>query len=359
MKTIVLTGGGTAGHVSPHLALLPRLAEKGYAVHYIGSQDGIERTLMAPESVTYHAIKTGKLRRYFSWRNFTDPFRVIAGFFQSLSLIRRIRPNAVFSKGGFVAVPVVWAARLCGVPVLSHESDITVGLANRLSMPAVTKIATSFAECAERIGPKAVYTGTPLRPELFSGNREKGLRLCGFDGQKPVLLEIGGSQGARAINEALRAALDDLLAEFDVIHLCGKGNLEPALEKKPGYCQKEFLRGELPDALAAADVVLSRAGSNAIMELLALRKPMLLVPLPLSASRGDQILNANAFARRGWARVLPQGEMTPASLAQSLKMLYTDKDSLLARQRSAPAADGTDRVLALIEAVQSGKREVS
>lgn len=351
MKTIVLTGGGTAGHVSPQLAILPFLLERGYDVHYIGSYQGIERQLMNLPDVTYHPISTGKLRRYFSWQNFLDPFRVLRGFFQSLRLMGKIEPNLVFSKGGFVAVPVVWAAKLRGIPVICHESDITIGLANKLSLGAASKVCTSFPECAEKLGAKGVYCGTPFRPSLFEGEKDRGLEFLGLTGKKTVLLMMGGSQGARAINITLREALPQLLPEFDVVHLCGKGNLEPALENMEGYVQKEFVLEELPDVLAASDLVLSRAGSNAIMEFLALRKPMLLVPLPLSASRGDQILNAQSFARKGFAHVLPQEEMDTDSLAQAIKLLYNQRDAVVTVQIKAEVPDGVQTVLALIDSV--------
>lgn len=352
MKTIVLTGGGTAGHVSPNLALIPHLLKKGYDIHYIGSKAGIERRLTALPGVTYHAIESGKLRRYFDVKNFSDPFRVLAACWQSLRLMKKIKPNVVFSKGGFVAVPVVWAAHKKRVPVLCHESDITPGLANRLSARYAKKICTTFPECANILGTKGILTGTPLRAELFLGDREKGLRLAGFTGSKPVLLMMGGSQGARAVNIALREALPLILSTFDVIHLCGAGNLAPELEGTPGYFQIEFLEETLPDALAAADIVLSRAGANALCEFHALKKPMVLVPLPLSASRGDQILNARSYQKRGLARVLPQEDITADTLYQALLSAYEQRGSFLSAVAQAPVADGTQSVLEWIEKVQ-------
>lgn len=357
MKKIVLTGGGTAGHVSPHLAILPSLLERDYNVHYVGSYEGIERRLMDLPHVTYHPISTGKLRRYFSWQNFLDPFRVLRGFFQSLKLIGKIKPDIVFSKGGFVAVPVVWAAKLRKIPVICHESDITLGLANKLSLGAVTKACASFPECAQRLGDKGIYSGAPLRASLFEGSREDGLKFLGLTGEKPILLMMGGSQGARAVNQVLREALPQLLPEFDIVHLCGKGNLESALEDMECYIQKEFVLDELPDVLAACDLVLSRAGANAIMEFLALCKPMLLVPLPLSASRGDQILNAQSFVRQGFAHVLPQEEMQVDSLVRAIKLLYNQKDAVVAAQIQAEVPDGTQTVLSLIDSVRQGKKE--
>ena len=352
MKRIVLTGGGTAGHVTPHLALLPHLLKAGYEVHYIGTEDGIEHGMMTREGVTYHSVKSGKLRRYHDWKNFTDPFRVIAGAFQSARLMDKLRPDVCFSKGGFVSVPVVIGAWLHGVPVLCHESDLTPGLANKICGKFARRIAATFPECANALGKKAVCTGTPMRPELFSGSREKGLALCGFSGEKPVLLMVGGSSGAQSVNRALREALPELLPQMDVVHITGKGNLDESLQGLPGYRQFEFLTDDLPHALACADVVLSRAGSNAICELQALKKPMLLVPYPKGASRGDQILNAESFRKRGLCHVLLQENMTAASLASAIRALLQDRAQLTAALTAAPPADGTQAVLALIREIE-------
>ena len=352
-KKIVLTGGGTLGHVTPHLALIPHLQAAGYEIHYVGTENGMEAPKMRSVlGIHYHAVKSGKLRRYFSWQNFTDPFRVIAGAFQSARLMGKIKPDVVFSKGGFVAVPVVFGAWLHRVPVLCHESDLTPGLANKLCRPFAKKFATTFPECAEALGKKAEMTGTPLRPELFEGSREKGLRLFGFSGEKPVLLMMGGSSGAQSVNKALREALDRLTETFDVAHICGKGNLEPTLAGRQGYCQIEFLDADLPDALAATDLVLSRAGANALGEFQHLGRPMLLVPYPKGASRGDQILNARSLEKRGLCHVLMQEQMNPATLADAIMETWRDREKLEAALRNAPPADGTKRVLEMIEEIQ-------
>lgn len=353
MKKIVLTGGGTLGHVTPHLSLIPHLLQAGYEIHYIGTEKGMEaEKIRSVPGVTYHAVQSGKLRRYFSWQNFIDPFKVIAGAFQSARLMGKIKPDVVFSKGGFVAVPVVFGAWLHRVPVVCHESDLTPGLANRLCAPFARKIATTFPECAQALGPKAEMTGTPLRPELFRGSRARGLSLLGFDGSKPILLMMGGSSGAQAVNKALREALPRLTDKFDVAHICGKGNLDEALQGMSGYRQLEFLDAELPDALACADLVLSRAGSNALCEFQALCKPMLLVPYPKGASRGDQILNAQSLQKRGLARVLLQEDMTTDTLVKALEKTWADREQLTAALHAAPPADGTERVLEMIEEVQ-------
>lgn len=353
MKRIVLTGGGTAGHVTPHLALLPHLLREGYEVHYIGTENGIERGMIEKlEGVTYHAVKSGKLRRYFDWKNFTDPFRVIAGAFQAGRLMGRLKPDVCFSKGGFVSVPVVIGAWLHRVPVVCHESDLTPGLANKICSKFARRVATTFPECAEALEKKAVCTGTPMRPALFTGSREKGLALAGFSGERPVLMMVGGSSGAQSVNKALREALPRLLEKMDVLHLTGKGNLDGSLAALPGYKQFEFLSDELPDAIACADLILSRAGSNAICEFQALKKPMLLVPYPKGASRGDQILNAESFRKRGLCHVLLQENMTADSLYDAVLDLQRDRENLIRNLKNAPPADGTDAVLGLIHEIE-------
>ena len=354
MKRIVLTGGGTMGHVTPNLALIPRLQEKGYEIHYVGTENGMEAgKLRSVPGVTYHAVKSGKLRRYHSWQNFTDPFRVVAGAFQSARLMGKLKPDVVFSKGGFVAVPVVFGAWLHRIPVLCHESDLTPGLANKLCKPYARRFATTFPECAEALGPKAEMTGTPLRPELFHGSRERGLALLGFTEEKPVLLMMGGSSGAQSVNACLREALPRLLPHFQVAHICGRGNLDPSLDGTPGYAQLEFLDEELKDVLACTDLVLSRAGANALCEFQALGRPMLLIPYPKGASRGDQILNAKSLEKRGLCRVLMQEDMTPDSLTAAIEKTWEDRERLTEALRNAPPADGTSRVLEMIEEIQS------
>ena len=274
---------------------------------------------------------------------------MLAGAFQSVALMRRLKPDVCFSKGGFVSVPVVFGAWLCRVPAVCHESDLTPGLANRICTRFATKVATTFPECAKALGDKGVWTGTPLRPELFRGSRAAGLALAGFDGSKPVLVMTGGSLGAQSVNKCLREALPSLLPRMDVLHLCGKGNLDENLASTKGYCQKEFLSEEMPDALAVADIVLSRAGSNTLSELLALRKPMLLVPYPLGSSRGDQIENAKSYQRQGLAHVLWQEDMTPRTMTDALCKLLDERVELEKALESYPAKDGTEAVLQLIE----------
>ncbi len=347
-KKIILTGGGSAGHVTPNLALLPQLLAEGIEVHYIGTADGIERTILSErKDVTYHIISSGKLRRYFSWKNFTDPFRVMRGLFQARRVMREVKPAAVFSKGGFVSVPVVIAAHGKHIPVVTHESDYTPGLANKINAKFADRICVTFEDTLAHVGAKGVHTGTPIRPELYQGDKERGLAFLGFDDKKPVLLIMGGSLGASVVNDAVRAALPKLLISYDIVHLCGKGKVEEQLNQ-PGYRQFEYVNEALPDVLAATDVVVSRAGANAVFEFLALSKAALLIPLPRSASRGDQILNAGYFARKGFAMVLEQESLTPETLLDAVDDLYDRRLSFIATMSAEPLADGTDEVLAVI-----------
>lgn len=350
MKKIVLTGGGTAGHVSPNLALLPALKELGYEVYYIGSYDGMEKALVAPYGLPYTGISTGKFRRYFDLRNFSDPFRVLKGIGEAKRALRSIRPDIVFSKGGFVSVPVVRAAHDLRIPVICHESDITPGLANRLCIPMASKVCCNFPETMKDLPKdKAVYTGTPIRAELLNGSRERALAFTGLSGKKPVILVIGGSLGATAVNDAVRAALPELLPSYDIIHLCGKGKLDPSLEGTEGYRQYEFIREELPDLFALADLAVSRAGANAICELLTLKKPNLLIPLSAKASRGDQILNARSFERQGFSAVLEEEAVTTQSLTAAVNDLYASRGRYIEAMTKSSGTDSIRVITDLIE----------
>ena len=347
MKRIVLTGGGTAGHVTPNLALIPRLQQDGWEVHYIGAANSAEQELISRvPNVTFHTVSVGKLRRYFDPKNFTDPFRVIRGVFQATGTIRRLKPSVVFSKGGFVSVPVVFGAKLNGVPVVIHESDMTPGLANKLSKPVACVECCTFPEAVKHAGGKGVYTGTPIRPEIFQGDRERGRRRFGMTGNAPVVMVVGGSSGARAINEAVRAALPRLTTNFQVLHLCGKGNTDFELEGTANYRQVEYLNEEMADAYACADIMISRAGANALGEILELRKPALLIPYPKEASRGDQLLNAESFRQRGFSHVLLQENMTPDVLVDETIRLYRDRGALYdAMNADTTGGNGLEAVL--------------
>ena len=353
MKRIILTGGGTAGHVTPNIALLPRLKELGYDIQYIGSYNGIEKELIEPFGIPYHGISSGKLRRYFSMKNFSDPFRVLKGFSEANKLIRDLKPDVIFSKGGFVSVPVVLAGKKNKVPVVIHESDMTPGLANKLSLPSAAKVCCNFPETLEHLpADKAVLTGSPIRQELLSGNKIAALDLCGFSADKPVILVIGGSLGSVVVNNAVRLALPELLEQFHVIHLCGKGKLDASLNNVEGYAQFEDITSELRDIFALADVVISRAGANAICELLALRKPNLLIPLSANASRGDQIPNARSFERQGFSVVIEEEELSKELLLESVRDLYANRDTYMSAMRKSTLQNSIETITNIIEEVR-------
>ena len=346
LKKIVLTGGGTAGHVTPNLALIPRLLADDWEIHYIGAANSAEEELISriPE-VKYHTVSVGKLRRYFDPKNFSDPFRVIKGVFQAKDIIHKIQPNVVFSKGGFVSVPVVYGAKLNGVPVVTHESDMTPGLANKLCLPLSSAQCCTFPEAVKYAKGKGVHTGTPIRPEILTGDRQDGRRRFGFNDHRPVLMVMGGSSGAQAINQVIWQSLPQLTENFQVLHLCGKGNLTSVYEGTANYVQREYLNEEMADAYACADILVSRAGSNALCEILAVRKPALLIPYPKGASRGDQLLNAESFRSRGFSHVLQQEDMTPDTLVQGVVNLYHDRGALYEAMATEPTANGIDNVL--------------
>ena len=350
MKKIVLTGGGTAGHVTPNIALLPGLKERGFEIQYIGSYNGIEKQMMTDAEIPYFGIATGKFRRNLDPKNITDVHNVFKGAREAAKFLKEYKPDIVFSKGGYVAVPVVRAAKMLNIPVIIHESDLTPGLANKLCFRAANKICCNFPETLEYLPKeKAVLSGSPIRAELLSGSREEGLRFAGFTGEKPMLLMIGGSSGARKLNEVLRAALPELTKDYDVLHIAGKGNLDESFSDTPGYRQFEFISAELKDVFAAADIVFSRAGANAITELLALCKPNLLVPLPKESSRGDQILNAASFRKQGYSMVLEQAELTPEKLVEALKELLAKKEDYIAAMKKAGENSGVNVILGLID----------
>ena len=352
MKRIILTGGGTAGHVTPNIALLPRLKELGYDIQYIGSYTGIEKELIEPFGSPYHGISSGKLRRYFSVQNFTDPFRVLKGFREAHKLIRQLKPDVIFSKGGFVSVPVVLAGKRCKVPVIIHESDMTPGLANKIAIPSAAKVCCNFPETLKSLPEgKAVLTGSPIRQELLSGNKIAAMDMCHFTSDKPVILVIGGSLGAVAVNNAVREALPELLKDFQIIHLCGKGKMDESLKDVEGYCQFEYIKNELRNLFALADIVISRAGANAICELLALHKPNLLIPLSANASRGDQILNARSFERQGFSLVLEEEQLTKETLLAAVKNLYENRTTFINSMKNSGQQDSIGTIIKLIEEV--------
>ncbi len=352
MKRIILTGGGTAGHVTPNIALLPRLKELQYDIHYIGSYNGMEKELIEQMGIPYHGISSGKLRRYFSWQNFTDPFRVIKGFREAKRLVKILKPDVIFSKGGFVSVPVVLAGKSRHVPTIIHESDMTPGLANKLSIPSASKVCCNFPETLEHLpAGKAVLTGSPIRQELLSGNAFKAKEMVGFTSDKPVIMVMGGSLGSVAVNEAVRSILPELLKDFQVIHLCGRGKVDATLSALDGYVQYEYIQDELKDLFALTDLVISRAGANAICELLALHKPNLLIPLSANASRGDQILNARSFEHQGYSKVLEEEELSSELLLKTIQDLYQNRETYIEAMKLSAQQNSIDIIIDLIESL--------
>lgn len=350
-KRIVFTGGGTAGHVTPNIALIEALRVDNWKIDYIGSINGVEQSMINAIDIPYHAIRCGKLRRYFSWKNFYDPINMLLGIVQASYLLFKLKPTLVFSKGGFVALPVVIAAWLNRIPTIAHESDMSPGLANRLSFPFVNKICVTFEAAKKHFKntDKVEVTGTPIRKELFSGDKARGLALCGFNIDKPCLLIIGGSMGSNAINRAVRLALDTLHERFQVIHLCGKGNLEPLLVNKPGYCQFEYVNAELPHLFAASDIVVSRAGANSLYEILALAKPHVLIPLSLKASRGDQIQNARYFEQQGISVVIDEERLTSDVLLSAIERVFVRHDEIIDKIQRLKIESATSTIVKMIQ----------
>ncbi|MCI8286807.1 MAG: undecaprenyldiphospho-muramoylpentapeptide beta-N-acetylglucosaminyltransferase [Lachnospiraceae bacterium] len=352
MKRIVLTGGGSAGHVTPNIALLPSLKDAGYEITYMGSYDGMEKRLIGDFDLPYVGISTGKFRRYLDLKNFTDPFRVIKGFSEARKFLKTYRPNVVFSKGGFVSVPVVRAAASLGIPCIIHESDMTPGLANRMCISAARKVCCNFPETLQNLpAEKAVLTGSPIRAELAQGNKLAGLDMCGFSANKPVIMVVGGSLGAANVNKAIRSALPRLLTDFQVVHICGKDKIDNLLLNTAGYKQFEYVKAELKDLFAMADLVISRAGANAICELLALKKPNILIPLPASSSRGDQLLNAKSFEAQGFSIVIHEDDLTTDLLLDKVHELYFSRQTFRNAMNDSGQMDSIRTIMRLIEEV--------
>ena len=356
-KKIVLTGGGTAGHVTPNIALLPRLKELGYEISYIGSYEGIEKKLITDFDIPYYGIATGKFRRYLDIKNLTDPFRVIKGFGEARKYLKKINPDIIFSKGGFVSVPVIRAAATLHIPCIIHESDMTPGLANKLCIPVAEKVCCNFPETMSYLPKeKAVLTGSPIREELTKGDKVAALDMCGFTANKPVILVIGGSLGAASINRAVRDALPKLLTDFQVAHICGKEKIDNMLLHTEGYIQFEYVKAELKDRFALADVVISRAGANSICELLALKKPNLLIPLPAGSSRGDQILNAKSFEAQGYSMVIDDDDLSPDLLTEKVTELYFTRQTFIDAMSKSHQLGSVTTITNLIEETCAAKR---
>ena len=357
MSKVLLTGGGTAGHVTPNIALLPSLRELNYEIKYIGSYDGIEKKLIEEQGIEYVGISSGKLRRYMSAKNFTDPFRVIKGYGEAKKFIKQYKPDVLFSKGGFVSVPVVLAAKKYKVPIIIHESDMTPGLANKISIPYAAKICHNFPETKNYLPEgKSVLTGSPIRAELLAGNKISGLNMCGFTANKPVIMVIGGSLGASAINHMVRQSLDQLLKTYQIVHLCGNGKIDDSLNNISGYKQFEYVKGELKDLFAMSDIVISRAGANAICEIQALKKPSILIPLSAKASRGDQILNAKSFENQGFSKVIEEENLTKELLIETVDNVYNDRYKYIDAINNSPCTGAVAIIVSLIKDIINTKK---
>jgi len=347
-KIIVLTGGGTAGHVMVNLALLPSLKKNNWEPIYIGSHTGIEKKLIEGK-IPFHGISSGKLRRYFDLKNFSDSFRVLAGVMQSFILLRKISPGIIFSKGGYVSVPVVVAGWLLKIPVIAHEADITPGLANRISFPFVKHICLAFEESGKHIKQKKFsVTGIPIRNEILRGSKEAGLKYTRFDNSKPILLVMGGSSGSQKINQFIRSIITDLLEIYQVVHICGAGNLQDELTVK-GYYQSEYIRDELPDIYAVTDLAISRAGANSLFELLALNIPHILIPLSLSSSRGDQIENAKSFQKSGYSEVMFEEKLSKDDFFTKLAHIRNSELQIKQKMADSPLLHNSDNILNILE----------
>lgn len=345
MATIILTGGGTAGHCTPHLAILPYIKNDFDNIYYIGSENGIEKEIIEKENIPYYSVPCAKFNRSFTTKNIAMPFKVFLGIVKAGKLIDKLKPDVIFSKGGYVSIPTVIAAKKRNIPVISHESDYTIGLANKITSKYCKKVLTSFPNTAKSIK-NGEYVGSPIRKAIFNASKRDALSAFGFSGKKPVLLVTGGSLGAQTINSAIRAALPELLPKFDILHICGKNNL--INEKIPkGYVQLEFV-SKMENAFAVADVCVSRAGSNTLFELMSIKMPCVLIPLPQGVSRGDQLLNAEYFQKQGLVCVLHQKALTPASLTFAISSVYANRFNLKRNFEKHPIKDASRQISRII-----------
>lgn len=336
MSKIAFTGGGTVGHVSVNLSLIPTALEKGHQVFYIGSKNGIEREMIESQlsNIKYYPISSGKLRRYLSFENAKDVFKVLKGILDARRVLKKEKPDLLFSKGGFVSVPVVIAARSLNIPTIIHESDLTPGLANKISLKFSKKIYTTFEDTLKYLPKdKADFVGATIREDLKEGNQQKGYEITGFDSDKKVLLVMGGSLGSKKLNDIIRENLEALLYDYQIIHLTGHGLVDESYKPK-GYIQYEFVKEELTHLLSITDTVVSRAGSNAIYEFLTLRIPMLLIPLGLDQSRGDQIDNAKYFESKGYGKMIPEDQLTQFKLLEQLKQIESHRTDITHQMES-------------------------
>ena len=352
MATIVLTGGGTAGHVTPHLALLPYLKNDFDNIYYIGSISGMEKDIIAKTCIKYFSVPCVKLIRKFTFKNFAIPFTLFKGVKKSGEILDELKPDIVFSKGGYVALPVVLAEKKRNIPVICHESDYTLGLANKISARYCDKVLTSFPSAAKTLK-NGFYVGAPIKNSLFRANKAESLKLFGLSNKKPVILVTGGSLGAKKINDCLRLALPNLLKNYQILHICGKGNLCGI--KTPDYFEIGFT-DKMENAFACADVCVSRAGANTVFEMASLKKPMLLIPLPKGVSRGDQVLNAEYFEKQGLAKVLPQEQLSPNSLAHAIDDVFNERAKFNDNFKAHPVKNAAENIAEILTAYTTRKK---
>ena len=350
MKKIALTGGGTAGHITPNLALIPELKKRGYDVIYIGGKNNMECDACKIAGIAFFGITSDKLRRYFDLKNFIMPFNVIRGIIESYKILKAEKVNIIFSKGGYVSVPVIIAGSMLHIPIISHEADFTPGLANRIATPLSKVICCNFKETAKMLKGKGVWTGLPIRKSLLNGNAIEGKKWLGFDDDKPIIFITGGSLGAKYINELIRKNLDRLLINYNIAHQCGKGKVDKSIEKN-GYKQFDVIINELPNVMAAADFVISRAGANIIFELLALNKPNILIPLSKRASRGDQEENAKSFESNNFSIVLFEEDENQNNnlLFDKIDELNNKKYEMVEAMKKAPVLNSIGAICDVIE----------
>ena len=344
MATLILTGGGTAGHVMPHLALLPYLKNDFDKIYYIGSKNGMEKSIIQKTDIKYFSVSCAKLQRRFTFKNLSIPFALLTGIKEAGKILDALKPNVIFSKGGYVSLPVIFAAKKRRIPIIAHESDYSLGLANKISAKYCEQVLTAFPEPAKTLK-NGLFVGAPLRDLLFTAQKSESLKYFRLSGKKPIVLVTGGSLGANAINNALRGALDNILPNFDVLHICGKGNLS-GINKK-GYVEIEFT-DKMNMAFCIADICVSRAGANTVFEMASLSKPMLLIPLPKGISRGDQVLNAEYFRKLKIADVLYQEELSPDSLTSAINVLYAKRYDLSKAYKTNPIRNGSEKIANII-----------
>lgn len=340
MNSIILTGGGTAGHVTPNLSLVPELRKSFQKIYYVGSENGMERELVESfGGIIYRALPCAKFNRGSLVKNFGVPFALARGISRAKKLLDEIKPRVVFSKGGYVALPLALACKK--TPLVVHESDSTIGLANSLSLKRADVKLSAF----DLNRPDFATVGAPLRAELYRGDGEKFKRLCGFSNRLPTLLVTGGSLGAQVINDAVYAALDALTDKFNVVHVAGKrcgGEFSKPRYKRLTFCP------DMAGAYGACDIAVSRGGANTLFELAALSIPTLVVPLPKGASRGDQILNAEYFTRLGCARTLLQADLTPQSLVRAVSDVFASAETMKRAAKNSPPLDGRSKIAEIL-----------